>query len=153
MIDARRASDVGDPVFRPTRLDTHTEPSFVTINEYSRTIISDYNAGVVLLPRCILDNCHYIKNGRITRCESNIDVSAKPPVSPAAGTAVVAAAPGPVAIWRPAGDAGAARAANGYKSVSENLTVAKMPRRAKIVAPCDFTIFQTGTNIARLRAA
>jgi len=51
------------------------------------------------------------------------------------------------------GDAGAPRAANGYKLVSENLTVSKMPRRTRIVAPCDFTIFQTGTDIARLCAA
>jgi hypothetical protein len=46
------------------------------------------------------------------------------------------------------GDAGAPRAANGYKLVSENLTVSKMPRRTTIVAPCYFPIFQAGTDIA-----
>ena len=51
------------------------------------------------------------------------------------------------------GDAGAPRAANGYKLVSENLTVSKMPRRTTIVAPCYCAIFQTGADIARLRAA
>jgi len=50
------------------------------------------------------------------------------------------------------GDAGAPRAANGYKLVSENLTVSKMPRRTRIVAPCYLAIFQTGTDIARLCA-
>jgi hypothetical protein len=51
------------------------------------------------------------------------------------------------------GDAGAPRAANCYKLVSENLTVSKMPRRTRIVAPCYFAIFQTGTDIACLCAA
>jgi hypothetical protein len=49
-------------------------------------------------------------------------------------------------------DAGAPRAANGCKLVSENLTVSKMPRRTRTVAPCYFAIFQTGTDIARLSA-
>ena len=51
------------------------------------------------------------------------------------------------------GDAGAPRAANGYKVVSENLTDSKMPRRTRILAPCYFVIFQAGTDIARLCAA
>ena len=51
------------------------------------------------------------------------------------------------------GDAGTPRAANGYKLVSENLTVSKMPRCTRIVAPCYRVIFQTGTDIARLCAA
>jgi hypothetical protein len=51
------------------------------------------------------------------------------------------------------GDAGAPRAANGYKLVSENLTVSKMLRRTRTAAPCYFAIFQTGTDIACLCAA
>jgi hypothetical protein len=51
------------------------------------------------------------------------------------------------------GDAGAPRATNGCKLVSENLTVSKILRRPRIVAPCYLAIFQTGADIACLCAA